>query len=194
MKEQTFTLSAAKSSANERAAFIRRTYSHLAVAILAFVGIEYYLVHSPFAAQLASSMTSGFSWMIVLGLFMGVGYFADKLARSENSEQMQYLGLGLFVIAEAIVFLPLLFMATMYGGEWFDSYCWINDFVACTRNYCDRFHYPKRFFLHEGNPFNRKFCRSWFYYLQYDLWLFAWIGFCLSHGFICCRFGSLYHF
>jgi len=116
MKEQTFTLSAAKSSANERAAFIRRTYSHLAVAILAFVGIEYYLVHSPFAAQLASSMTSGFSWMIVLGLFMGVGYFADKLARSENSEQMQYLGLGLFVIAEAIVFLPLLFMATMYGG------------------------------------------------------------------------------
>ena len=63
------------------------------------------------------SMTSGFSWLIVLGLFMGVGYMADKLARSENSEQMQYLGLGLFVIAEAIVFLPLLFVATMFGGS-----------------------------------------------------------------------------
>ena len=46
---------------------------------------------------------------------MGVGYFADKLARSESSEQMLYLGLGLFVIAEAIVFLPLLFVASMFG-------------------------------------------------------------------------------
>ena len=80
-------------------------------------GIECYLVNAPFAAQLAMSMTNGFSWLIVLGLFMGVGYLADKLARSENSEQMQYLGLGLFVIAEAIVFLPLLFIATMYGGS-----------------------------------------------------------------------------
>ena len=52
-----------------------------------------------------------------MGLFMGVGYMADKLARSESSEQMQYLGLGMFVIAEAIVFLPLLFVATMFSGS-----------------------------------------------------------------------------
>ena len=63
------------------------------------------------------SMTSGYSWLIVIGLFMGVGYMADKLAQSESSEQMQYLGLGMFVIAEAIVFLPLLFVATMFGGS-----------------------------------------------------------------------------
>ena len=116
MKEQVFTLSAAQSPASDRAAFIRRTYSHLAVAILAFIGLEYYLVNAPFAAKLAMSMTGGYSWLIVMGLFMAVGYMADKLARSENSEQMQYLGLGLFVIAEAIVFLPLLFIATMFGG------------------------------------------------------------------------------
>jgi len=117
MKEQVFTLSAAKSSASDRAAFIRRTYAHLAMAILAFIGLEYYLVNAPFAAKLAMSMTSGFSWFIVLGLFMGVGYIADKLARSESSEQMQYLGLGMFVVAEAIIFLPLLFVATMFGGS-----------------------------------------------------------------------------
>ena len=74
------------------------------------------MVNAPFAAKLAMSMTGGYSWLIVMGLFMAVGYLADKLARSENSEQMQYLGLGLFVIAEAIVFLPLLFIATMFGG------------------------------------------------------------------------------
>jgi FtsH-binding integral membrane protein len=75
------------------------------------------LVHAPFAAKLASSMTGGMSWMIVLGLFMGVSYVANKLATSGGSEQMQYLGLGIFIIAEAIVFLPLLFMATHFGGE-----------------------------------------------------------------------------
>ena len=93
MKEQVFTLSAAQSPASDRAAFIRRTYSHLAVAILAFIGLEYYLVNAPFAAKLAMSMTGGYSWLIVMGLFMAVGYMADKLARSENSEQMQYLSL-----------------------------------------------------------------------------------------------------
>ena len=108
MREQTFSLSdsAANSLPAERAAFIRRTYSHLAVALLLFTGLEYYLVNAPFAAKLAASMTGGMSWLIVLGLFMGVSYIANKLALSGGSEQIQYLGLGLFVIAEAIVFSP----------------------------------------------------------------------------------------
>ena len=118
MREQVFDLSGsvAQSSSVERAAFIRRTYAHLAVAILGFIGVEYYLVHSPFAAKLASSMTSGMSWLVVLAVFMGVSYIANRLAMSDSSQQMQYLGLGLFVIAEAIIFLPLLYIATYYAG------------------------------------------------------------------------------
>ena len=44
MKEQVYTLedSAARSLPSERAAFIRRTYAHLAVALIAFIGLEYY--------------------------------------------------------------------------------------------------------------------------------------------------------
>ena len=92
MREQVYDLqSAADSSASERAGFIRRTYGHLAIAILGFIAVEYYLVHSPFAAKLASSMTSGMSWLIVLGLFMGVSYIANRLALSQTSQQMQYL-------------------------------------------------------------------------------------------------------
>ena len=108
MREQTFSLSdsAANSLPAERAAFIRRTYAHLAVAILLFTGLEYYLVNAPFAAKLAASMTGGISLLIVFGLFMGVSYIANKLATSGGSQQMQYLGLGLFIIAEAILFLP----------------------------------------------------------------------------------------
>ena len=118
MKEQIYNLqSVANSSASDRAGFIRRTYAHLAVAILAFIAIEYYLVNSPFAASLASSMTGGMSWLVVIGLFMGVSYIANKLAVSQTSQQMQYLGLALFVVAEAIVFLPLLYIATIYGGD-----------------------------------------------------------------------------
>ena len=118
MREQVFDLSGsvAQSSSVERAAFIRRTYAHLAVAILGFIGVEYYLVHSPFGAKLASSMTSGMSWLVVLAVFMGVSYIANRLAMSDSSQQMQYLGLGLFVIAEAIIFLPLLYIATYYAG------------------------------------------------------------------------------
>ena len=115
MQEQTFSLSAADSPAVERAAFIRKTYAHLAGALLLFTGLEYYLVNAPFAQKLAMTMTSGYSWLIVLAAFMGVGYVADRLAHSQSSEGMQYLGLGLFVVAESIIFLPLLFMATFYS-------------------------------------------------------------------------------
>ena len=115
MQEQTFSLSAADSPAAERAAFIRKTYAHLAGALLLFTGLEYYLVNAPFAQKLAMTMTSGYSWLIVLAAFMGVGYVADRLAHSQSSEGMQYLGLGLFVVAESIIFLPLLFMATFYS-------------------------------------------------------------------------------
>ncbi|SVD36170.1 uncharacterized protein METZ01_LOCUS389024, partial [marine metagenome] len=115
MQEQTFSLSAADSPAAERAAFIRKTYAHLAGALLLFTGLEYYLVNAPFAKKLAMTMTGGYSWLIVLAAFMGVGYVADRLAHSQSSEGMQYLGLGLFVVAESIIFLPLLFMATFYS-------------------------------------------------------------------------------
>jgi FtsH-binding integral membrane protein len=65
---------------------------------------------------MAKLMTSGYSWLIVLGAYMGVSYLADRWARSDTSPQMQYLGLGLFVVAEAIVFLPLLYIASFYAA------------------------------------------------------------------------------
>ena len=70
---------------------------------------------------------------------MAVSYIANKLALSGGSEQMQYLGLGLFIIAEAIVFLPLLFIATHFGGEGLVQ-LWINDLALSGRDNCHRFH------------------------------------------------------
>jgi FtsH-binding integral membrane protein len=96
--------------ANERAGFIRRTYGHLAGAILAFIGLEYVLLHIPGIERFAMMMMGG-AWIVVLLAFMGVSYLADMWARSNTSPAMQYLGLGLYVVAEAVIFLPILVIA-----------------------------------------------------------------------------------
>jgi hypothetical protein len=59
---------------------------------------------------------SSWSWFIVLGAFMGVSMLANWWANSNTSSTMQYLGLGLYVVAEAVIFLPLLYMATKITG------------------------------------------------------------------------------
>lgn len=113
----TFGQSAAEAAPQERARFIRKTYMHLAAAILAFIVLETFLFMSGAAYTIASTMLGGrFSWFIVLGLFMGVSMLANWWANSQTSKAMQYLGLGLYVVAEAIIFVPLLFIVANYGG------------------------------------------------------------------------------
>ncbi len=104
----------------ERVAFIRKTYLHLAGAIGLFVLLESYLIMSGNAYVLAETMLgTQYSWLIVLGAFMGVSWIANKWATSNSSVPLQYLGLMLFTIAESIIFAPLMFLAVAYsGGEY----------------------------------------------------------------------------
>ncbi|QDG54132.1 permease [Persicimonas caeni] len=92
-----------------RVEFIRRTYSHLAGAIAALVGIEALLFAANIDQILVPLMFSTqYSWLIVLGLFMVVGHFANKWAMNPGSKPMQYAGLGAYVLIQAIIFLPLI--------------------------------------------------------------------------------------
>ncbi len=102
---------------SERAAFIRNTYIHLGFAIVAFILVEYFVLQQSWAGPFAQKMTGGRSWLIVLGAFMGVSWVANKFAMSDTSRGMQYLGLGLFIVAEAIIFLPLLYVAANMSGD-----------------------------------------------------------------------------
>jgi FtsH-binding integral membrane protein len=104
---------AARAPASERAAFIRRTYGHLAGAILAFALIETVLIKFVNVEPIVSVMfASRLGWLLVLGAFMAVGWLAQIWAQSEASPGLQYLGLSLYVVAEAVIFLPLLYIAS----------------------------------------------------------------------------------
>lgn len=106
--------SVADSEPSVRAEFIRKTYSHLAGAILLFCALEYLLINSPLAVPILNTMR--YSWLLVLGAFMGVSWLANWWANSQTSKAMQYLGLGLFIVAETVLFLPLLYRAIQLTG------------------------------------------------------------------------------
>jgi hypothetical protein len=102
---------AAQALPAERLGFIRRTYAHVAGAIAAFVVLEIALFQVPGIERLVGAMVGGRGWLVVLAAFMGVSWLADRWARSGASAGVQYLGLGVFVAAEAVIFLPLLWVA-----------------------------------------------------------------------------------
>ena len=86
------------------------------MAILAFVALEFVFFNTPIAAALFSVMVGvKYSWLLVLGAFMVVSWVAEKWARSATSRGTQYLGLGLYVVAEAIIFVPLLAIAVAFS-------------------------------------------------------------------------------
>ncbi|MBL8897632.1 MAG: US12 family protein [Planctomycetes bacterium] len=106
---------AIRAVASERATFIRRTYAHVAGALGALAILDAILLSLPVTQRLVETMLTGrFTWLIVLGLFMAVSWVAEKWARSEVSVGQQYLGLGLYVVAQAVILLPLLYIATTF--------------------------------------------------------------------------------
>lgn len=105
---------ASRAPADARAAFIRKTYGHLAGAVLAFIALETVLLSVPGLDEpLIRTMMSG-GWIMVLLAFMGASYLARYWANSATSPGLQYLGLGLYVVAEAVIFLPLLYIAVHF--------------------------------------------------------------------------------
>jgi FtsH-binding integral membrane protein len=119
MDEHTFAgaLPVARAQAETRAAFIRRTYLHLAGAVGAFVIIEILLLRSALPAlMLGFIQQNRYGWLMILGGFILGGWMARSLAASAASVQLQYLGLGLYVFFEAVIFVPLLYLAAFYSS------------------------------------------------------------------------------
>ena len=108
----------AEAAPEARAAFIKRTYTHLAMAILAFIGLEVIYFQSGLADAVGTKILDGgrLGWLAVLLGFMAVSWIADKWARSSMSLGVQYAGLSVYVLAESIVFVPLLYIAAKFSS------------------------------------------------------------------------------
>ena len=109
----------ADAPAADRAAFFRRTYGLVAAAFgafavllaLFFVGFDQrqgiaFLLFSGLFSMIDS--LGGWSVLLVMVAFWGANSVAQSLAFNRASRGSQYAGLGLYVILEALIFVPLI--------------------------------------------------------------------------------------
>ena len=110
-----------ESMADERATFIRRTYANLAGAILAFIALEAFLLTKVFTSlddvMAIAGGRSAFGPLLIMFAFMGTIMLAQMLARSESSIGLQYLGLGLCVVAYGVIFVPILYFCQNFIAD-----------------------------------------------------------------------------
>jgi FtsH-binding integral membrane protein len=114
---------AAYAPENARINFIRRTYLHLAGSVAILVGLEALLLQALKTDGgrdfLAAWFGSPISLLLVLGFFIAGGFLARVLARADMPPAVKYLGLGMYIVIQAIFLLPILYFATTnprYGG------------------------------------------------------------------------------
>jgi FtsH-binding integral membrane protein len=100
-----------------RVAFYKKTYAHLAGAVLLFILVETLFFQVDSILNFALSLTDGASWLLMLGGFMLVTNYAEKLALKSDNTNMHYAGLILYVIAEAFIFIPMIFIAMMMAED-----------------------------------------------------------------------------
>ncbi len=100
--------------ASQRVRFIRLTYLHLLGAILAFAGLLYlFMTNGTLVAKVSVplikfALGGRWNWAVVLAAFMAVSWVADYWASHAGSRAVQYAGLAFYVLAEALIFVPLL--------------------------------------------------------------------------------------
>lgn len=100
---------------SERAEFYKKTYTHVAMAILAFIVVESLLLKVVPEELILKMLGGRFIWLGILGLFWLGSYVSEKWTLSQ-SRSVQYAGLGFYVLLEAVIFLPLIYIAASYSG------------------------------------------------------------------------------
>ncbi|MFV0566051.1 MAG: Bax inhibitor-1 family protein [Flavobacteriaceae bacterium] len=94
-----------------RVEFYKKTYAHVAGGVLVFVFFEYLLLQSETVVNFMLSMLSGYTWLLVLLAFMFITSYAERMAVKSADRNMQYLAFGLYILAEAVIFIPIIYIA-----------------------------------------------------------------------------------
>ena len=97
---------------NQRATFITRTYTHLLLAILAFAAIEFAIFGSGLADRFVPVI--GNAWIVFILLFVGGGWAATHYAHKSVSKATQYAWLGIYIALNALLFMPILWIANNF--------------------------------------------------------------------------------
>jgi FtsH-binding integral membrane protein len=105
---------------DSRSVFITRTYTHVVGGILGFILIEMALFESGLALNIAQYML-GLPWLLILGAFMLVGWLATRTAQTSTSLGMQYFAYAMYVLVEALIFVPMLYIAEHRAPGTIDS-------------------------------------------------------------------------
>jgi FtsH-binding integral membrane protein len=98
----------------ERVAFYKKTYAHVAGGVLVFVLFEYLLLQSDTIVDFMLSMTEGYKWLLMLGGFMLATNYAEGMALRSSDKNMQYLAYGIYIFFEALIFVPMIYLAAYY--------------------------------------------------------------------------------
>ena len=106
----------AMSTEEQKASFYRKTYIHVALAILAFIFVETALLMVVPAELIMGMVSQKYVWLLIIGGFWLASMLAEKWTMA-SSRSMQYAGLGFYVLLEAIVFLPMIYIALIYTGS-----------------------------------------------------------------------------
>ncbi|HZW58678.1 MAG TPA: Bax inhibitor-1 family protein [Woeseiaceae bacterium] len=106
-------------SAADRSTFIWKCYAHVVGAIVAFAGIEAWLIQTGVAERMSPAMLG--NWWLVLGAFILVGWGASHVAHRLQSTQAQYAAFAILIVAEALIFMPMLYIAYMTQPGVIDS-------------------------------------------------------------------------
>lgn len=105
----------ADSAEVEKAEFYKKTYLHVALAILAFIGVETILLKTVPAELIYMMFAQRYVWLLIIGVFWLASVLASKWSLSQ-SKSTQYFGLGFYIVLEAIIFLPMIYIAMAYSG------------------------------------------------------------------------------
>lgn len=89
---------------------------HVALAILAFIFVETALLMVVPAELIMGMVSQKYVWLLIIGGFWLASMLAEKWTMA-SSRSMQYAGLGFYVLLEAIIFLPMMYIALVYTGS-----------------------------------------------------------------------------
>ena len=126
----SYATTVSQAPASEQAAFYRRTYTHVAGALAGFAVVLYALMSTGLGPALFIPILKlgTWSWLLVMGAFWLGTSVAQSMAANQASRGMQYAGLSLYVVMEALIFVPIMIMV---GAATKGNYMEILD-PACT--------------------------------------------------------------